>query len=119
MTSLMVTGRVNRFSLASMLVCTNDGFGGIDGRRLPTSIGDERTYSARAFDAGTEMNTELFGDLVPPCDGDPMTGTGMSNPALAEGSTIGRHAGIVGIGDLTDARSWSGPVVQVTIERTG
>lgn len=117
--SLMVTGRVNRFSLASMLVCTNDGFGGIDGRRLPTSIGDERTYSARAFDAGTEMNTELFGDLVPPCDGDPTTGTGTSNPALSEGGTVQRHGGVEGIGDLTDAHAWSGAVVQVTIERTG
>jgi hypothetical protein len=116
---LEIVGRANRFSLASMLVCTNDGFGGIDGRRLPKTIGSERTYHARAFDAGTEMNTELFADLVPPCDGDPGTGTGMSNPALAEGGTVGRHPGIAGVGDLTDAHAWSGPVVQVTIERTG
>jgi hypothetical protein len=102
-----------------MLVCTNDGFGGIDGNRLPTRIGSERTYQARAFDAGTEMNTELFADLVPPCDGDSTTGTGTSNPALAEGGTIGRHAGIQGVGDLADAHDWSGPVVQITIERTG
>ena len=117
--SLDVVGRANRFSLASMLVCTNDGFGGIDGNRLPTRIGSERTYQARAFDAGTEMNTELFADLVPPCDGNSTTGTGTSNPALAEGGTIGRHAGIQGVGDLTDAHDWSGPVVQITIERTG
>ena len=117
--SVDVVGRANRFSLASMLVCTNDGFGGIDGKRLPRTIGSERTYNARAYDAGTEMNTELFADLVPPCDGDLMTGTDMSNSALAEGGTIGRHGGIDGVGDLTDAHAWSGPVVQVTIERTG
>lgn len=117
--SLEVIGRGNRFSLASMLVCTNDGFGGIDGRRLPTHIGGEREYYARAFDAGTEMNTELFGDLVPPCDGDLETGTDMSNPALAEGGTIQRHAGITGIGDLTEVHAWSGPVLKVKIERTG
>jgi hypothetical protein len=117
--SLKVVGRANRFSLASMLVCTNDGFGGIDGRRLPSTVGSERTYHARAFDAGTELNTELFADLVPPCDGDPMTGTGMSNPALAEGGTIGRHSGIAGVGDLTDAHAWDGPVVSIRIERTG
>lgn len=117
--SLDVVGRADRFSLASMLVCTNDGFGGIDGRRLPKTIGSERSYHARAYDAGTEMNTELFADLVPPCDGDPETGTDMSNSALAEGGTVGRHPGIANVGDLTDAHAWSGPVVQVTIERTG
>jgi len=116
--SLDVVGRANRFTLTSMLVCTNDGFGGVDGYRLPTKIGGERTYQARAFDAGTEINSELFADLVPPCDGDPMTGTGLSNPGLAEGGTIGRHAGIQGVGDLTDAQDWSGPVVQIMIERT-
>jgi hypothetical protein len=117
--SLDVVGRANRFSLASMLVCTNDGFGGVDGDRLPTRIGSERMYQARAFDAGTETNTELFADLVPPCDGDLNTGTGTSNPALAEGSSIQRHTGIQAVGDLTAAHDWSGPVVEITIERTG
>jgi hypothetical protein len=114
-----IAGSANRFSIASMLVCTNDGFGGIDGRRLPGQVGSERTYYARAFDAGTETNTELFADLVPPCDGNPMTGTGMSNPALAEGGTIHRHAGVIGDGDVNEAHAWSGPVLKVTIERTG
>ncbi len=117
--TLEVTGRADRFSLAAMLVCTNDGFGGIDGARLPSDIGGERHYYARAYDAGTEVNTELFADLVPPCDGDPLTGTGVTNPALAEGGTVHRHAGIMGVGDLTEAHAWSGPVLKVTIERTG
>jgi hypothetical protein len=117
--TLDVVGRANRFSIASMLVCTNDGFGGIDGAPLPSHVGGERTYYANAFDAGTETNTELFADLVPPCDGDLTTGTGMSNPALAEGGTIHSHAGIMGGGDLTEAHAWSGPVLKVTIERTG
>ncbi len=117
--TLDVVGSAKRFSIASMLVCTNDGFGGIDGRRLPGQVGSDRTYYARAFDAGTETNTELFTDLVPPCDGDLTTGTGMSNPVLAEGGTIHRHAGIMGGGDLTEAHAWSGPVLKVTIERTG
>lgn len=118
-TTIEVIGRINRFSLAAMLVCTNDGFGGIDGKRLPRRIGDERHYNARAYDAGTETNTEMFDDLVPPCDGDPNTGTGMSNPALAENGTVQRHPGIQGIGDLTSAHDWSGPVLEITIERIG
>jgi len=117
--SIEVIGRANRFSLAAMLVCTNDGFGGIDGDRLPTRVGAERTYNARAYDAGTEVNTEFFSDLVPPCDGNPDTGTGMSNPALAENGKVQRHRGIQGVGDLTADHAWSGPVVRVTIERTG
>ncbi len=117
--TIEVVGRANRFSLAAMLVCTNDGFGGIDGKRLPKRIGDERRYGVRAYDAGTELNTELFADLVPPCDGDPNTGTGASNPALAENGTVRRHPGISGIGDLTGAHDWSGPVLTITIERTG
>jgi hypothetical protein len=117
-TSIEVVGRATTFSLASMLVCTNDGFGGIDGDRLPTQVGEARSYNARAYDAGTEVNTELFADLVPPCDGDPNTGTGMSNPDLAENGTVQRHRGIQGVGDLTAAHAWSGPVIRVTIERT-
>jgi hypothetical protein len=117
--SLEVIGKGNRFSLAAMLVCSNDGFGGINSKRLPTRIGSERSYHAKALDAGTEQNTELFADLVPPCDGDPDTGTGATNPVLAEGGTIHRHAGIAGGGDLADNHAWHGPVLKVTIERTG
>lgn len=116
--SLEVIGAANRFSLAAMLICTNDGFGGIDGKGLPRDVGDRHEYRARAYDAGTEQNTELFVDLVPPCSGTGV-GTGMSNPDLAEGGTIHRHAGIQGVGDLTEAHAWSGPVLKIMIERTG
>lgn len=116
--SIEIVGDASRFSLASMLVCTNDGFGGLDGVKLPKNIGDQASYNAGAYDAGTELNTEAFADLVPPCDGDLTTGTGMSNPALAEGGTVQRHGGIVGIADLTTAHDWSGPVLAITVERT-
>ncbi|MFV2001086.1 MAG: spondin domain-containing protein, partial [Acidimicrobiia bacterium] len=118
-TTLQVIGQADRFSLAAMLVCTNDGFGGLDGKKLPKEIGDEARYSARAYDAGTEVNTELFADLVPPCDGDLTTGTGTTNPDLAENGRIHLHAGIEGNGDLTQAHRWDGPVISVTIERIG
>jgi len=118
-TTIEVVGRANRFSLAAMLVCTNDGFGGIDGKKLPRDVGDKKHYAARAYDAGTEENTELFVDLVPPCDGDLTTGTGMSNPDLAQNGRIHRHGGIVGTGDLTETHAWNGPVLEVTIERIG
>ena len=116
--SIEIIGDATTFSLAAMLVCTNDGFGGVDGAMLPRHTGEQSTFQAHAYDAGTEINTESFDDLVPPCDGNLETGTGMSNPALAENSTVQPHAGIAGIADLTAAHDWSGPVLSITIERT-
>lgn len=112
--------------VASMLICTNDGFTGFDGRRLPSHVGQTRTYTAFALDAGTEINTEYLGDIVPPCQalngvtGD--EGTGMSDPALAEDGVIKRHRGIKGIDDLTyEAHGWNprSRVVSVEVTRTG
>ncbi len=112
-------------SFASMLICTNDGFTGIDGMRLPKKVGDTVTLSTAGYDAGTEVNTEDFADIVPPCQGligissgDP--GTGMSDPALAEGDVIRHHPGIVGGVDLVPGvHGWADPVVEVVIERIG
>lgn len=117
--SLEVLGSATRLSLAAMLVCTNDGFGGIDGKRLPRWIGESSTVYARSYDAGTELNTELISDLVPPCDGDLTTGSGESNPALFEGGVVRRHGGITGAGDLEVSYGWSDPVIRVTITRIG
>ncbi|MDJ0954939.1 MAG: spondin domain-containing protein [Acidimicrobiia bacterium] len=105
-----------RLSLAAMLICTNDGFAGQSSMVLPHALGAERTYYANSFDAGTEVNTEAYADLVPPCDG--LGGTGMSNPALAENGVVHPHPGIGGGGDLTYAdHGWNDPVLRITIER--
>ncbi|NIP79928.1 MAG: hypothetical protein GWM90_12175, partial [Gemmatimonadetes bacterium] len=92
-------------SFVSMLICTNDGFTALDGLRLPKAVGESVSAYTNAYDAGTEMNTEDFADLVPPCpvlsgvesDDD---GSGMSDPALAENGVVHPHAGIQGIADL-------------------
>ncbi len=111
------------FSFVSMLVCTNDGFTGASSIRLPGEIGESRTVYKGAYDAGTEINTEDFADLVPPCpaltgvpSSDP--GSGSSDPALAEGGVVRRHAGVQGGEDLDAAvHGWSGPVARIVIER--
>jgi len=119
--------RARYLFMASMLICTNDGFTGMERRPLPGAIGHSRTFSAVAFDAGTEVNTEDFADIVPPCqllngvssDDD---GTGMSDPGLAENARIHRHRGIKGINDLTaGAHGWNvhAPVVEISVTRTG
>ena len=75
-------------SAAFMLICTNDGFSGVDSLMLPAS--GSTTVETNAYDAGSEQNTEDFADIVPPCQGligveSDDEGTGVSNPALAEG----------------------------------
>ena len=112
-------------SWVSMLICTNDGFTGRNRVRLPRRVGRERWAYARAYDAGTEINTEDFADIVPPCQifgatSSDDAGTGMSNPDLKERRRIRRHRGIRGGNDLVpDLHGWRNPVAKVVIERIG
>ncbi len=107
-----------RFSLVSMIICTNDGFVGVDGRFLPQKDGRTRTYRVNDYDAGTEVNTENRADIVPApfCGAD--GGTGESNPALAENGVIKRHRTLRGVGDLPSSFDWTrGQVAELTITR--
>jgi hypothetical protein len=112
-------------SFASMLICTNDGFTGVDSLRLPKDVGDAVMVRSAGYDAGTETNTEDFADIVPPCQGlvgvsSGEPGTGTSNPALAEGGVIHHHPGIAGGADLVPAiHGWTDPVAEITVERVG
>jgi len=113
-------GNMRYLSFASMLVCTNDGFAGIDSVKLPIK---QWTVYAEAYDARTEMNTEDFADMVPPCqDAIGVTsddeGTGASNPAIAEDGVIIPHPGIMGGEDLLEnVHAWGNPVVKIDIVR--
>lgn len=115
-------GRQARYlSWVSMLICTNDGFTGLDGVALPTRVGETVTFFTTGFDSGTETNTEDFADIVPPCQalvgvssGEP--GTGTSNPAIATDDAIEVHQGIVGGNDLVPGvHDWRDPVAQVVV----
>ncbi len=114
---------VKRLSWVSMLICSNDGFTGVDAIRLPHQLGTSTTRFAKAYDAGTEVNTEKFADIVPPCQGligaTGPAGTGVTNPALAENSVVKRHPGISGTADGLDpaVHGWTNPVAQVTVTR--
>lgn len=110
-------------SWASMLICTNDGFTGVDTLRLPKKVGDVVSAYTAAYDAGTEVNTEDFADIVPPCQGligvsSGDTGTGMTDSGLAENGVIMSHPGIVGGDDLQPGvHGWTNPVALIVIER--
>lgn len=102
-------GRYRRLSAAFMLVNTNDGFSGLDGVMLPPK--GEKTFYVHAYDAGSELNTELISDIPGPCCGNPGSGTDTSEP-------IHKHGGITGVGDLDAATwGWDGAVARITVRR--
>jgi hypothetical protein len=113
-------GKARHLSYASMLICTNDGFTGLDSIRLPNN---KITVYTAGYDARTEANTEDFADIVPPCQGligvsSDDGGTGMSNPLLAEDGIVIPHAGVNGgIDLLPEVHNWSDPVTKIEIER--
>lgn len=115
-----ITTNDRRFSLVTMLICTNDGFGGVNSRRLPARMGETTTDVIRSYDAGTEINTEQNADIVPApfCEGNG-AGTGVTNPDLAEDGRIRGHRGIQGVGTLGDNFDFGRFVGEVTIERIG
>ncbi len=101
------TRGMRNLSLVFMLVNTNDAFGGLDSVRLPNH--GEKTYRVRAWDAGTEVNTESFGDIPGPCCGSPGMGTD-------EHRKVRRHRGIMGTGDLdAELYGWERRVAKVTV----
>ena len=108
----------DRFSLASMLVCTNDGVTGLDAVKLPKQ--GESVFLLDGYDAGTEENIEESEYISDPCglpgllpfpggfDGNDEVDTGPREP-------VRLHPGIVGDGDLTPGHGWQDPVAKVTI----
>jgi len=120
--------RGDRLSFATMLICTNDGFLGLDGVRLPDD--DARTFSLVGWDAGRENNTERQQDIVEPCSVLGPVGLPGVHPSPNHDSGPGLtttppepihlHPGITGVGDLTPAlHGWKNPVARVTIARVG
>ena len=99
-------------SLVTMLVSTNDAFAGLDAVRLS---GNESEFYVLAYDAGSEQNDQLTGNIPGPCCGD--TGANGTD----EFGVITHHPGILsGVGDL-DPAIWgwntSQPVAKIKVER--
>lgn len=117
----MKAGSGDRLSLATMLICTNDGFTGLDRGRLPK--GGSRVFLRNGYDAGTEDNTEMSEDIVDPCTalgpkalaGDP-NGNENNSVATHPQRKIRLHPNVHGGGDLSEKRhGWDDPVLKVTV----
>lgn len=115
---LDAAANANRLSLAVMLICTNDGFVGLDGVPLPGGF-EPATYDAMGYDAGTEANEETAESLVDPCGaiGPVAIAADGMNTRTATSMPIAPHPGIGGGADLTAAHAWNEPAARVTVRR--
>lgn len=99
------------FSVATMLVNTNDAFAALSGARL-AAYSRSLYRTVPAYDAGSEVNDESCSEVPGPACG----GAGLS-AAGGEGF-VHIHRGIHGVGDLDASRyDWRNPVAAITIRR--
>jgi hypothetical protein len=117
-TTISARANATQLSLALMLICTNDGFVGLDGVTLPQGS-KARTYYAAAYDAGTEVNDEMSETIVDGCFAiGPTSGAADGNDRTAEGGVVRAHPGIQGGGALDPMQhGWTDPVARVTVRR--
>ena len=87
-------------SVAAMLSLTNDGFVAARSVGLPEDVGASTTVALRAYNAGSEANTESCAHV--PCEIHDQRMT-----AGAEG-VVKQHAGIRGDADIAPSRGWHG-----------
>lgn len=107
------------WTLASMLVNTNDAFAGTSGATLPSlAVGESRTWYLPAYDAGTEANTETADSVPGPAGG----GEGL-NAARSDSGRIRIHPGVISNQDgqaasaLDGSHRWDNPVLKVELIR--
>jgi hypothetical protein len=103
-------GNAKYFSAVGMLAATNDAFYAVRGVALPKQ--GSITVYADAYDAGSEANTEVLGDI--PAGGN----DAFDDPTGGEEGYIHIHAGIHGVGtQAPEDHDWRNPVVEITITR--
>lgn len=118
-TTLVVEGRggFGRFSVAAMLIPTNDAFFAVNGVPLPRG-NDVLTLLVPAYDAGSERNDERCASIPGPNFAECGGSGGGGAPSGGEEGYVHIHAGIHGIGDLVAAnRDWRNPVALVKVQR--
>ena len=106
-------------SVLTMLICTNDGFVGVDSMPL---TGEASEMGAVAYDAGSEVNNELTNSIVDPYGAAGPVGfaeDGNINDIPDDGNVIAEHNNMQGVGELSDVHAWSGPVATISVTPEG
>jgi hypothetical protein len=87
-TTVTIMGRPgDKLSLATMLICTNDGITGLN--RVPLPQKGSMIFLTNGYDAGTEDNSEMSEDIVDPCGvAGPVTGILLRQEIQVEGATL-------------------------------
>lgn len=109
-----------KLSVATMLVNTNDAFTGLNAWDLSNlAVGESWTTTTRAYDAGTEANSEAMGTMPGPADG----GTGF-DAMRDDVDFVAMHPGVVSSSDnlttsvLTTQHKFDNPIARITVTRT-
>ncbi len=111
-------GKADSMSIVGMLVSTNDGFFGVNARKLSSKSRRSMSFSAVAYDAGSEGNNEDCDFIPGPCA---MGSTNFRYEMGAEGYVY-VHNGVHGIGmgavNLDpSAHDWRNPVARIKVMR--
>ena len=108
------------FTVATMLVNTNDAFSGLTGVDISTlAVEQAQSWHLSVYDAGTESNSEVAGTIPGPADG----GVGFDE-VRDDINLVAYHAGVVSKNDglsnsvLTQAHRFDNPAIKLTITRT-
>ena len=117
---IRVRGHQRFLSIAAMLIPTNDTFVALNGVRLPRS--GTKTYTALAYDAGTEFNDQNCANIPGPRCG----GAASSASAENDEGFIYVSNGFHDIGVINDRENeilgpfvydWRNPVARVVVRR--
>jgi len=107
-------------SVSTMLVNTNDAISGINGTAIGTmAVGDVVSLRTIAYDAGTELNTEMGTEIPGPAGG----GEGFNAARNDRADRVSMHSGVVSQDDgyatssLSEQHRFDNPVTQIRIER--
>ena len=108
------------FTVATMLVNTNDAFTGLTGVDISTmTINDVKSWNLNVYDAGTEANSEAMGTIPGPADG----GTGFVE-SRDDVNFVAMHSGVVSQDDglsssvLNQSHRFDNPAIKLSITRT-
>jgi Spondin_N len=105
----------DRLSLAAMLIPTNDAFMALNAVQLPYPGWSAQTYTAVAYDAGSEVNDELCTSIPGPFFAECGGSGGGARVGGGEGF-VHVHRGMHGTGEFkAAARDWRNPVAQVRV----